>query len=257
MGAQLQLIGIGLTPAHLTVEAINTLKDVEAVLILRKSAEDDLADYRIRIAKTYAPQAAIIELTDPPRERSVEKVSEHAGYTTAVQQWHRARVELLAQTISGFETKTLGKESNTFALLVWGDPAFYDSAIRLATQLKGEIPTMSVRVIPGISSVQYLAAAHQIVLHEVGASFLVTTARRLSEAIATGVTTIAVMLTSGIHLEGLGDWEIYWGANLGDLSEKLIAGKVSAVAESLELNRNAAKAEAGWVMDIFILRRPS
>jgi precorrin-6A synthase len=111
-------------------------------------------------------------------------------------------------------------------------------------------------VLPGVSAPQLLAARHGIVLHEVGRPVHVTTARRLGEAVASGQDNIVVMLGSEPQLGGLEDWSIWWGANLGTEGEELVSGRVGGALPALAEARARAKAAAGWVMDVYLLRRP-
>jgi precorrin-6A synthase len=50
--------------------------------------------------------------------------------------------------------------------------------------------------------------------------------------------------------------EIYWGAYLGTPDEILISGKLKDVAQQIERTRKAARAEHGWIMDTYLLRKP-
>jgi precorrin-6A synthase len=112
-------------------------------------------------------------------------------------------------------------------------------------------------VLPGISAPQLLAARHRIVLHEVGRPVHITTGRRLAEAIAAGQDNIVAMLNpEGLDLSAVADWAIWWGANLGAAGERLVSGRVSDVVDEIAAARRAAKSEAGWVMDVFLVRRP-
>ena len=52
--------------------------------------------------------------------------------------------------------------------MVWGDPSLYDSTLRIAERLD---PIPSVKVVPGITSIQALAAAHQIPINDLGHLF--------------------------------------------------------------------------------------
>ncbi|MFP3541273.1 SAM-dependent methyltransferase, partial [Pseudomonas sp. SIMBA_044] len=65
--------------------------------------------------------------------------------------------------------------------LVWGDPALYDSTIRI---LQAILATgrcvFEFEVIPGITSVQALAARHKVPLNRIGRSIEITTGRRLA-----------------------------------------------------------------------------
>ncbi|WP_447645421.1 SAM-dependent methyltransferase [Nocardioides zeae] len=138
-----------------------------------------------------------------------------------------------------------------------GDPAFYDSTLRIVDAVleRGAVAA-DVVVVPGISSLQLLAAAHRIVLHEVGQPITVTTGRRLREAVDAGADNVLVMLNASLELAGLEDWTIWWAANLAAPSERLVAGRVGDVLDEVLAARAAARAEAGWVMDAYLLRRP-
>jgi precorrin-6A synthase len=85
----------------------------------------------------------------------------------------------------------------------------------------------------------------------------VTTARRLRADVADGQRNVVVMLTAGVDLAGFEDWTIWWGANLGGAGERLVTGVVADVAAEIAEARAAVKAEAGWVMDLFLLRAPA
>ncbi|HAY10364.1 MAG TPA: precorrin-6A synthase (deacetylating), partial [Thauera sp.] len=75
-----------------------------------------------------------------------------------------------------------------------------------------------VSVVPGITSLQVLTAAHRIPLNDVAAPVMITTGRRLREqGWPVGVDTVAVMLDGNCAfttLEGAGI-EIWWGAYVG------------------------------------------
>jgi precorrin-6A synthase len=112
-------------------------------------------------------------------------------------------------------------------------------------------------VIPGVSSVQALAASHRIVLNRVGGSVHITTGRRLAEALSAGLDDIVVML------DGEGAWkacdpdafEIYWGAYLGTPHELLVRGVLRDVGPELERMRAEARARHGWIFDTYLVRR--
>ena len=139
-----------------------------------------------------------------------------------------------------------------------GDPAFYDSTIRIVERIldRGSL-AFSWDVVPGISALQLLAARHRIILHDVGQPILVTTGRRLREAIDAGAENILVMLSASVDVAGLDDWHIWWGANLGTDSEYLITGRAAEAADGIAAARERVKAESGWVMDVYLLRRPA
>ena len=131
----------------------------------------------------------------------------------------------------------------------------YDSTIRIVRELDDDYS-----VIAGISAPQLLAAQHRIVLHEVGQPVLITTERRLRAAIAAGAENVVVMLTSGYDLHedpDLAQWQVWWGANLGTPSQRLAAGTVAELSDLPQALREEARAEVGWVMDLFLIRKPS
>jgi precorrin-6A synthase len=140
---------------------------------------------------------------------------------------------------------------------VWGDPSLYDSTLRIVARvLERGHATFEYDVVPGVSSVQLLAARHRIVLHRVGEPVVVTTGRRLADHVARGDDNLVVMLDGSLHCADLaGEWHIWWGANLGTPDEELVSGRLSDVMEEIRSARLRAKAARGWVMDVYLLRR--
>ena len=67
-------------------------------------------------------------------------------------------------------------------MLVWGDPSLYDSSLRIVDRLRDDGLDIRVRVIPGITSLQALTAAHAIPLNRLGAPVLITTGRQVRGA---------------------------------------------------------------------------
>ncbi|HEY5225638.1 MAG TPA: precorrin-6A synthase (deacetylating), partial [Methylovirgula sp.] len=49
--------------------------------------------------------------------------------------------------------------------------------------------------------------------------------------------------------------KIYWGAYLGTEAEILVSGKLSEVLQDIERIRSKARAEHGWIMDTYLLRK--
>ena len=112
------------------------------------------------------------------------------------------------------------------------------------------------RVIPGITSLQVLAARHGIALNAVGGPVHLTTGRRLREA-APDAESVAVLLDGDCAFAGLDPARvtIYWGAYLGMPNEIVIAGPLAEVADRIVAARAEARAEHGWIMDTYLLRR--
>lgn len=243
-GRRVRVIGIGAGhPDQVTVEAVVALGSVDFFVVAQKRDDDPLVAAReALLARHLDDVPPVIAVRDPERDR------QPADYDRAVTAWHEARATVYEQAL-------LDNEGDA-GLLVWGDPAFYDSTIRIVQLMlaRGNV-TFDWDVIPGISSLQMLAARHRIVLHEVGQPILVTTGRRLAEAVDAGADNILVMLNASLDLDGLGAWQIWWGANLGTADEALVAGTVADALPAIEAARRRAKDTAGWVMDVYLLRR--
>ena len=141
------------------------------------------------------------------------------------------------------------------ALLVWGDPSLYDSTMRIAARLK---PAPEISVIPGITSMQGLTAAHKIPLNTIGTPVLITTGRRLrEEGWPDGADRLLVMLDgecSFQHIPSDGVM-IWWGAYVGMREEILLSGALREMMDEIVETRAAARAHHGWIMDIYLLSR--
>lgn len=245
----LLLIGIGAGhPDQVTVEAVRALNRVDAFIVAdKRRGVDDLVAVREEICRRHIDgDYRLIEVPDPPRDRSP------SSYEDAVADWHDAR----AVAYEGVLRDQVG-EHETAGFLVWGDPSLYDSTIRVVERIRARgLLDLDYEVVPGISSVQVLAARHRIVLNGVGQPVTVTTGRRLPEAVAQGRDNIVVMLDGQLSCAALdGEWDIWWGANLGTPDEGLVAGRLHEVIEDIRRAREAAKRGSGWVMDTYLLRR--
>ena len=245
---QLVLIGIGTgDPEHMTVQGIRALNAADLVLVPRKGAgKDDLAGLRREICARYLenPATRVVEFDLPLRDVA-------SPYRTGVEDWHRA----IAATYRGL---LQGHAGSRVALLVWGDPSLYDSTLRILGHLRAMGVAFEQSVVPGITSLQALAAGHRMALNEVGGEVRVITGRRLREEGAPeGDATLLVVLDGDCAFRGLpGDgWEIAWGAYLGMPEEMLIAGPLGEVGERIVAARAAGRAAHGWIMDTYLLRR--
>jgi precorrin-6A synthase len=71
------------------------------------------------------------------------------------------------------------------------------------------------------------------------------------------VPDVVVMLDGRCAFAGLPDTDldIYWGAYLGTPRQILVAGDLREVTAEIVERRTAARAEAGWIMDTYLLRR--
>jgi precorrin-6A synthase len=252
---RIRLVGIGSGgPDQVTVEAVKALSSVDFFVVTDKVKKDGSPDPLVAartelLARHLDHEPTLVVVTDPERDRDDSSTGTRSGYEGAVSDWHEARAE-------AYEQALLDHDGDA-GFLVWGDPAFYDSTVRVLERVleRGRVEA-ELDVVPGISSLQMLAARHRIVLHEVGQPVLITTGRRLRDAVDAGQDNLVVMLNRSLEpLDSLGDWQIWWGANLGTPDEQLVAGRVADVIPAIEAAREAVKERAGWVMDVYVLRR--
>lgn len=244
----LSLIGIGCgDPGQLTRAAIGAINAADLVLIPRKgSAKSDLADLRRTICADVLTngRTRIAEFDLPVRDAG------EADYRKGVDEWHDAVAAAWSQTIANH----LGDEGR-IALLIWGDPSLYDSSLRIARRLH---PSPALEVVPGITSIQALCAAHALPLNDIGEPFLVTTGRRLREGgWPQGVDTVVVMLDGGTAFQSLdpNGLQIWWGAYLGMPEQILLSGALDEIGPRIVAARQQARDRHGWIMDSYILKR--
>lgn len=244
------LIGIGAGGLdQLTVEAVTALNSADVFLVAAKErGVDDLVSLRAAILARHRADTdyRVIEVRDPERDR------DPANYGVAVKDWHEARAVAYEEVIAAEVP-----EGRTCAFLVWGDPSLYDSTIRVVERIRarGRLE-LDYSVIPGVSSVQLLAARHRLVLNRIGGPITITTGRLLARTVADGGDNLVVMLDKDLAAGQLpGDWDIWWGANLGTADEELVAGPLTQVLEQIRAARARASAARGWVMDTYLIRR--
>ncbi len=243
------IIGIGVgDPDQLTVQAINALNRADVVFLPDKGQE--------KAALRHLREAICSRFIERPYRTVTVETPQRAeagnDYRGVVDDWH-ARIAATYQRRFAEELA----EGQTGALLVWGDPALYDSTLRIVERIRDGGFALDWDVIPGISSVQALAARHRIALNRIGEPVLITTGRKLAEGFPVGQDSVVVMLDGEQAFAKIApaDIEIYWGAYLGSTDEILIAGRLSEVADEIVRVRAAARAMHGWIMDIYLLRR--
>lgn len=246
---RLDLIGIGTgNPDHLTAQASRVMNEADLILLPRKgSAKSDLADLRRTIcAAVLARPVQIAEFDMPVRDAE-------GDYAQAVNAWHDAIASVWREQI-GLHLPQGGR----VALLVWGDPSLYDSTLRIAGRLTRAGMDVAVRVVPGITSIQALTAAHAIPLNPLASPVTVTTGRALrAHGWPTDADTIVVMLDSGCAFEVLNPEgiSIWWGAYLGMAHEALEHGSLAEAAPRIATRRAALRARHGWIMDVYLMRK--
>lgn len=255
---ELCLIGIGSgNPDHLTLEGAQAIRAADLILIPRKgAAKDDLAELRLEIiaravkaSEASAPEIAFFDM--PER-------TDKDGYLQGVEDWHDAIAEIWQNTVAKTPAPAFAQPppaTQKVAFLIWGDPSLYDSSLRIAARLT---PQPRIRVIPGITAIQALTAAHAIALNDLGAPVLITTGRRLrAEGWPGDADTLAVMLDGQCSFQSLdmGGIEIWWGAYVGMKEQLLIHGALADVAAKIVAQRAQARKDHGWIMDVYLLRK--
>jgi precorrin-6A synthase len=248
-----ELLVIGMGPGHpdqITVQAVQALNRMDVLFRIDKGeAKSGLNAVRDEVLRRHVSRHGyrVVEIPEPPRDRSA------ADYQGAVQDWHEARAQLIETAIAD----ELGQDS-VGAFLVWGDPSVYDSTLRIIDQLlaRGVVP-FEYTVIPGVTSVQALAAAYRIPLNRIGEPIYITPARRIADGLPEGVDSAVVMLDSGFTAARFDDraLTVFWGAYLSTPDETLIRGRLSDVAAEITATRAELRARHGWIMDTYLLRR--
>ncbi len=245
------IIGIGAgNPDYVTIQAVNALNQVDVFFIPDKGTEKEaLARLRLEICERYIKgrEYRLAGFLTPERSK------DPSNYKENVEDWH-SRIE---QNYEKLLQEKLD-EGECGAFLVWGDPTLYDSTLRIIEKIqsKGDV-ALEYEVIPGISSVQALAAKHRIALNRIGESIHITTGRKLAEGFPNNADSVVVMLDgeqSFKKIEG-GDINIYWGAYIGTENEILVSGRLSEVMNDIEVIRAKARREKGWIMDTYLLRK--
>lgn len=245
------IIGMGAgNPDYLTVQAINALNRADVFFIPDKGTEKAaLRQLREEICERFITDRNYrsVALKIPRREPA------GTSYRATVDEWHAK----LATAYEALFTEELA-DGQCGALLVWGDPALYDSTLRIIESIRRKGFNLDYEVIPGISAVQALAAQHRIALNQIGEPVVVTTGRRLAEGFPDDGGSVVVMLDGEQAFKRIpaDDLDIYWGAYLGTAEEILISGKLADVAEEIDRVRAQARQEQGWIMDTYLLRRP-
>ena len=235
------IVGIGTgNPEHLTVQAINALNRADVLFIPDKGvAKADLADLRRDIVARYVtnPASRTIEYAVPRRDAA------NPDYGAGVDDWHAALATIFAKLLTDVPDYGAG------AFLVWGDPGLYDSTIRIVDRLRADF---AVEIIPGITSIQALTAAHGIALNRIGEPVHITTGRKLGDVVD---DTIVMLDGQTAFMTAEPDLDIFWGAYLGTPDQITMAGRLGDVRDEIVATRKAARERHGWIMDTYLLRK--
>jgi precorrin-6A synthase len=213
--------------------------------------KEDLIRLRREICERYIRNKSYrtVDTLDPPRDRRAP------SYESAVSAWHEQRADIYERLI-----RQELSDDECGAFLVWGDPALYDSTLRIIDRIiaRGTV-TFEYEVIPGISSIQALAARHRIPLNRIGKSIHITTGRKISEGLPNNIDDVIVMLDADCSFKSISesDIDIYWGAYLGTEDEILVSGNLRELMRDIERMRAEAKARKGWIMDTYLLKKSS
>lgn len=251
---KLLVIGIGAgDPDYVTMQAVNALNETDVFFVVDKGEQtSSLIALREEILARYVRDQTryrVVEIPDPPRDRAA------AAYTAAVEDWHEKRSALFEAAIA----EHLADDA-VGAFLVWGDPALYDSTLRVIDRIlaRGAI-SFDYEVIPGITSVQALVARHRLPLNRIGEPVHITTGRRLAGGMPDGLDSAVVMLDAGFAPREFDDPQlhVYWGAYLGTKDEVLLSGRLVDVADEIDRTKRDLRDKHGWIMDTYLLRRES
>ncbi len=241
----LLLIGIGPgNPRQITLEAVDALNRADVFFVLDKhQSNDDMLRLRKELLEQLVQRPyRLVQVDDPQRD------GQAADYVGAVRDWHQQRAALYGRLIADEL-----QDGECGAFLLWGEPGLYDSTLRILELVEGQ--PFSLDVIPGISSVQALAARHRVPLNRIGEPLQILPGRRLAEV--EQIDNVVVMLDGKCAFAELNDPElyIYWGAYLSTADEILVSGPLLEVKERILATREQARASKGWIMDTYLLRR--
>jgi len=243
------VIGIGIgDPDQVTIQAVKALNQVDVFFIPDKGTEKAaLRDLRTTICERFIENAdyRTIDVDIPQRATG-------GDYLAGVDQWHGRLADIYGRL---FEHEL--EEGEVGGILVWGDPAIYDSTLRILERVRAKGLALDFQVIPGISSVQVLAAKHRIALNRIGESVLLTTGRKLADGFPSEFGSVVVLLDGAQTFASLAeqDLDIFWGAYLGTEDEILMSGKLTDVKDEIEAVRRRAREQHGWIMDTYLLRK--
>lgn len=251
-GRRVLIVGLGPgDPGLLTGRATEALQQFDVLFAVRRASDGpDLSALleELVVGARGGEDYRTVELVDPPRDWSLH------GEHTAVMEWRAARADLWERAL----LEHLGP-GETGVWVIWGDPSIYESTLVVIQDILARgAAQFEYEVIPGVSSAHALAARHRIPLNRIGGPVRFTPGKALQSEMPIGVDDVVVMLddeAAFLTLDPADAIDIYWGAYLGLPDEILIAGKLSEVRDEIAERRAAARAEKGWLVDTYLLRR--
>lgn len=235
---------------YVTIQAVNALNRVDVFFLMDKGAEKaKLIELRKEICRRHikGDRYRFVDATSPEWTRDT------ADYRSTIDTLNRDKQGVLERLISDELA-----DGECGGILVWGDPSLYDSTIRVIDIIaKSGRHALEFEVIPGISSVQALAAKHKTTLNRIGQAVEITTGRRLAEGFPDTADSVVVMLDAETAFSKFADQDIdiYWGAYLGTPDEILVSGKLKDVAGDIQRIRAEARRANGWIMDTYLMRK--
>jgi precorrin-6A synthase len=236
----------------LTGHAIAALREVDTFIVADKGeVKEEMVAARRSVCEAFLEPDSyrFVTVNDPKRGPDAKRGS--ADYRDSVDAWRKARVERYIAIIKDLPPDAV------VGFLAWGDPAFYDSIIGIVDEIRETLP-VDVRVTPGVSAIQALAAANVMSLNWVASPIHITTGRRLVREWNPELGTVIVMLDKGLACAGLvdkaPDLEIIWGAYIGMPNQVLRRGRLADIIDELTALRAELREKHGWIMDTYILR---
>ncbi len=169
------IIGIGAgDPDYLTIQAIKALNRTDVFFLMDKgAAKDRLVEQRKAICARFVTDRPyrFAQATSPGLVIGTPDLKAHVDELNQDKQ--RVFERLIAEEMADGECG---------AFLVWGDPTLYDSTIRIVEAIAhAGKHDLEFEVIPGISSIQALAAKHRVPLNRIGEPVEITTGRKIAE----------------------------------------------------------------------------
>ncbi|WP_052460153.1 precorrin-6A synthase (deacetylating) [Tessaracoccus massiliensis] len=239
-----EVLVIGMGPGgfgQLTLDAVEAMNRVDVFLVADQPEDNsDLVWRRSEFIRRHVKRPhRIITVLNPAQESAGSELDE-------------ARRNTYQQLMGGLP------DGSVVGFLAWGDPALYDSILRVIDALRAQM-ALRVKVIPGVSALQVLAAAHQLAL--TGSPVHLTTGARLLGEYRPELGDVVVFDDAELACRGLvqefPDLEIYWGAYLGSDDEVLANGPLGKVIDEIAALRAQLAGHHGWVHDTYLLRLPA